>query len=103
MPALMRYPMAIEGGSEAVSIMDDLDQDRRKKAQAVFEANRGHSPRVRWVEQAGGAPWSFVNRSFYADLLVMGCYGHSRTREFVMGGMTRSILQSMTLPVPMVH
>jgi nucleotide-binding universal stress UspA family protein len=38
-----------------------------------------------------------------ADLLVMGCYGHSRAREFVLGGATRSILQSMTLPVLMSH
>ncbi|MGN6667426.1 MAG: universal stress protein [Trinickia sp.] len=36
-----------------------------------------------------------------ADLLVMGCYGHSRWRELVLGGATRSILQSMTLPVLM--
>ncbi len=38
-----------------------------------------------------------------ADLLVMGCYGHSRARERVLGGMTRSILSAMTLPVLMVH
>ena len=38
-----------------------------------------------------------------ADLLVMGCYGHSRTREFVLGGATRTVLRSMTLPVLMCH
>ena len=38
-----------------------------------------------------------------ADLLVMGCYGHSRAREWVLGGATRTVLQSMTLPVLMVH
>ena len=38
-----------------------------------------------------------------ADLLVMGCYGHSRARERVLGGATRSILDSMTLPVLMAH
>ena len=38
-----------------------------------------------------------------ADLLVMGCYGHSRARELVLGGATRSILASMTLPVLMAH
>ncbi len=38
-----------------------------------------------------------------ADLLVMGCYGHSRAREFVLGGASRTILQSMTLPVFMAH
>ncbi|RDU99427.1 universal stress protein [Trinickia dinghuensis] len=38
-----------------------------------------------------------------ADLLVMGCYGHSRWRELVLGGATRSILKSMTVPVLMSH
>jgi nucleotide-binding universal stress UspA family protein len=38
-----------------------------------------------------------------ADLLVMGCYGHSRAREWVLGGTSRTILQSMTLPVLMAH
>jgi nucleotide-binding universal stress UspA family protein len=38
-----------------------------------------------------------------ADLLVIGAYGHSRVRELLLGGVTRSILQSMTLPVLMSH
>jgi nucleotide-binding universal stress UspA family protein len=38
-----------------------------------------------------------------ADLLVMGCYGHSRAREWALGGATRSILQSMTVPVLLMH
>ena len=38
-----------------------------------------------------------------ADLLVMGSYGHSRAREWVLGGATRTILQTMTLPVLMSH
>lgn len=38
-----------------------------------------------------------------ADLLVMGCYGHSRARELVLGGATRTILRSMTVPVLMAH
>lgn len=38
-----------------------------------------------------------------ADLLVMGCYGHSRAREWVLGGASRCVLRSMTLPVLMSH
>jgi nucleotide-binding universal stress UspA family protein len=38
-----------------------------------------------------------------ADFLVMGGYGHSRLREFVLGGVTRSIFRSMTLPTLMAH
>ena len=37
------------------------------------------------------------------DLLVMGAYGRSRFRELVLGGVTRSISQHMTLPVLMSH
>src|SRR5271165_4806374 len=38
-----------------------------------------------------------------ADLLVVGGYGHSRTREMIMGGVTRELLQHMTVPVLMSH
>jgi nucleotide-binding universal stress UspA family protein len=38
-----------------------------------------------------------------ADLLVMGGYGHSRMREFLLGGVTREILASMTVPTFMSH
>ncbi len=38
-----------------------------------------------------------------ADLLVMGAYGHSRLREYLLGGATRTMLRSMTVPVFMAH
>jgi nucleotide-binding universal stress UspA family protein len=38
-----------------------------------------------------------------ANLIVMGAYGHARWQELVMGGATREILKSMTLPVLMSH
>jgi nucleotide-binding universal stress UspA family protein len=38
-----------------------------------------------------------------ADLIVMGAYGHSRVRELLLGGATRSVLRSMTVPVLMSH
>ena len=38
-----------------------------------------------------------------ADFLVMGGYGHSRMREFMLGGETRGILSSMTIPTVMSH
>lgn len=37
------------------------------------------------------------------DLLVMGAYGHARAREWAFGGATRTVLQSMTVPVLMSH
>jgi nucleotide-binding universal stress UspA family protein len=38
-----------------------------------------------------------------ADFVVMGGYGHSRLREFMLGGVTRSMLHSMTAPTLMSH
>lgn len=38
-----------------------------------------------------------------ADLLVMGGYGHSRLSQTVLGGVTRTILESMTVPVFLSH
>lgn len=38
-----------------------------------------------------------------ADLVVMGGYGHSRLRELLLGGVTKTMLESMTVPVLMAH
>jgi nucleotide-binding universal stress UspA family protein len=38
-----------------------------------------------------------------ADFIVMGAYGHSRLREFILGGVTRGLLSSMTIPTLMSH
>jgi nucleotide-binding universal stress UspA family protein len=38
-----------------------------------------------------------------ADFIVMGGYGHSRLREFILGGATRGILATMTVPTFMSH
>jgi nucleotide-binding universal stress UspA family protein len=38
-----------------------------------------------------------------ANLIIMGGYGHSRFREFVLGGVTRGLLESMTVPTLMSH
>ncbi|MDP9195552.1 MAG: universal stress protein [Pseudomonadota bacterium] len=37
------------------------------------------------------------------DLVVMGAWGHSRLRQWILGGVTRAILQGMTTPVFMAH
>ena len=38
-----------------------------------------------------------------AELIVMGGYGHTRVHELVLGGVTRTLLGSMTVPVLMSH
>lgn len=64
----------------------------------------GIDARVRWEgEEAPRLGETLLSRAadYGADLLVMGCYGHSRAREFVLGGVSRTVLASMTLPVLM--
>lgn len=38
-----------------------------------------------------------------SDMIVMGGYGHTRLREFMAGGVTDTVLKTMTVPVFMVH
>ncbi len=42
-------------------------------------------------------------RYFGADLIVMGAYGHSRAREWIMGGATNDMLARTHLPVFFSH
>jgi nucleotide-binding universal stress UspA family protein len=41
--------------------------------------------------------------SLRCELLVMGAYGHSRFRETILGGVTRTVLETTTIPVLMAH
>lgn len=51
---------------------------------------------------AGDAILSRVS-DLNADMLVLGAYGHSRLRELVIGGVTRKVLATMTVPVLFSH
>jgi nucleotide-binding universal stress UspA family protein len=58
------------------------------------------------VDAAGWSIGDVLTRevaSCNADLLVMGAYGHSRFREFVLGGATRSMLSKPPLPILFSH
>ena len=50
----------------------------------------------------GSALLSMTN-DLASELIVMGGYGHSRFREILLGGVTRTVLESMTVPVLMTH
>ena len=73
---------------------------------ALHLARHGVNATIERTVSAGiGAGNTLLSRAsdLEADLLVMGAYGHSRVRELLLGGATRTILQSMTLPVLMAH
>lgn len=69
---------------------------------------RAHGVQASW-HHGGPEPAAIgealLSRAFDlgSDLLVMGCYGHGRAREWILGGATRTLLASMTLPVLMAH
>ena len=42
-------------------------------------------------------------REAHADLLVMGCYSHSRFRESLLGGVSRTVLADASIPVLTAH
>jgi len=69
---------------------------------------RAHGVQARWQREAvepENLGELLLSRAFdlQADMLVMGCYGHTRAHEWVLGGASRTVLHSMTLPVLMAH
>ena len=54
-------------------------------------------------EKSAGEALSKFASEKDCDLMVMGCYGHSRLRERLFGGATQHMLQNMILPVLMSH
>jgi nucleotide-binding universal stress UspA family protein len=55
------------------------------------------------TEQDSGNALLSLAADTFADLLVMDCHAHSRLRELLLGGASRTVLESMTLPVLMAH
>jgi len=89
---------AVAYGEDAQTSLQSLQNYLRVQGVPNIELHSGGND----DEDAGNKLLSY-SAHLGADLLVMGCYGHSRAREWVLGGATQSILQSMTLPVLMSH
>lgn len=66
-----------------------------------IQAGFAETPRVPGV--SSGALLLNMLADRHIDLLVMGAYGHARVQERLLGGVTRTMLQSMTVPVLMSH
>lgn len=58
---------------------------------------------VRADEESVGLALIEESKRTGADLLVMGAYGHSRFREFILGGATRNQMRNMRIPVLFAH
>jgi nucleotide-binding universal stress UspA family protein len=73
---------------------------------ALHLARHGIKARTERAISAGIGPANtLLSRAsdLQADLLVMGAYGLSRFRELLLGGVTRTVLETMTVPVLMAH
>ena len=83
----------------------DVHGDDPGADMALFLARHGIKVNVIAAKSGrddGDALLSFAADSG-ADLIVMGAYGHSRFREFLLGGMTRTALSSSPVPLWMAH
>jgi nucleotide-binding universal stress UspA family protein len=73
---------------------------------AHYLSRHGVNVRVE-QRQSNGAPVAEVLRTFAvedgSDLIVLGAYSHARTREFIFGGVTRSLLKKVTIPMLLAH
>lgn len=101
MPLLMRAATV-----EVVGVSTGAEGEReRGERLAKVLAGHGIKTKSRLLTDVGSVSDSILSHAADngADLLVMGGYGHSRMRELILGGATRGILQSMTVPVLMMH
>ncbi|WP_161141615.1 universal stress protein [Propylenella binzhouense] len=97
------------GGAEIVRIASAQESAAGKAAAGgsaaeLAAAFAGHGLPVETTEirAADGGIASVLLReaeTLSADLLVMGCFGHSRAREMILGGVTRDMLRNVTLPL----
>jgi nucleotide-binding universal stress UspA family protein len=101
------------GAAEAVTVMHvgtqqaDLDRDRPWLERIVRHLGR-HGIKAQPEESPrGDIPISnaLLSRAadFSADLIVAGAYHHSHLRESLLGGVSRELLDHMTVPVLMSH
>jgi nucleotide-binding universal stress UspA family protein len=102
----------IAGGTACVICAQAADKEARPDATPLDHATRvlqRHGVTVEVETCMVGTDISIgellLSRAedFSADLIVMGAYGHGRIRELVLGGVTRAILASMTVPVLFSH
>ncbi|HLZ01057.1 MAG TPA: universal stress protein [Bradyrhizobium sp.] len=91
-----------------VTVMNEKVIDAKHSSEELAKnlARHGIDVILDRVDAAGRSIGDVLTRevaSHNADLLVMGAYGHSRFREFILGGATRSMLSQPPLPILFSH
>lgn len=94
----------LEAAESVLVFTINPDEEGKTSAEALVKHLQNHAVKARGQQivaagmSAGEALLSAL-ADYSVDLLVMGAYGHSRTREMVLGGVTATLLESMTAPV----
>jgi len=91
-----------------VTILNEKNLDNKHSSEELSKNLSRHGIDVVLDRvDARGRPLGEVLEAYVAshdvDLLAMGAYGHSRLREFVLGGATRSLLSKPPLPILFSH
>ena len=96
--------------AQAITIVSlneaDLPADVSAAALVAHLARRGLTAKVERMEADRGDIQPLISSiasDIGLDLIVMGGYGHSPLNERILGGVTRGMLQSMTVPTLMSH
>lgn len=94
--------------ADKVSVLSVRSDDEDTDARAAVKWLAGHGIRASAMEEPAGdldVGDLVLSRAsdLDADLIVMGVYGHTRMREMVLGGVSRTLLRTMTVPVLMAH
>ena len=94
--------------SACVTVLNEKHLDNKHSAEELSKNLSRHGIDVVLDRvDAKGRPIGEVLEAYVAshdvDLLVMGAYGHSRLREFVLGGATKSLLSKPPLPILFSH
>jgi len=91
--------------TEVVSEPEDGKYAVSAEAMAAYLASHGVGTSIRRLSSAGDAGDQLVEAAAdnECDLIVAGAYGHSRLREWVLGGVTRSLLAAPTIPCILLH
>jgi nucleotide-binding universal stress UspA family protein len=101
-------PFLRRAGSIEVVTVEDRDRRNQLIGAKIAEHLAHHGLKVELnpiVAVESDVPDTILSHAAdtSADLIVMGGYGHSRLREFVLGGATSGILSAMTVPTLMAH
>jgi nucleotide-binding universal stress UspA family protein len=103
----MALPFLMQASAVTVAMVDRVPVQPSADGGAdvgLFLARHGVKVDVqqRYSDDAADSLLSLVSEQA-AQLLVMGCYGHSRFREILLGGVSRAMLRCMMVPVLFAH